>query len=107
MRMIMSEDMIVAIVLAVVVGGIIVAAIVSDYKKKHKSCSVCGRSNCMTITAEEEVPKGGNNMIFFRTETWTCSKCGHEETVKKTVNYGTRAPQLMSDKRRRELYENE
>ena len=100
----MSEDMIVAIVLVLVVGGIIVAAIVNDYKKKHKSCPACGKGGCMTMTAAEEVPKGGNNRIFFRTETWTCSKCGHEETVKKTVNYGTNAPKLMSDKRRRELY---
>lgn len=101
----MSEDMIVAIVLVVVVGGIIIAAIVSDYKKKHRSCPACGRRNCMTITAAEEVPKGGNNRIFFRTETWTCGKCGHVEEVKKTVNYGTNARSTMSEKRRRELYE--
>ena len=101
----MSEDMIVAIVLAFVVGGIIVAAVVADYKKKHRSCSACGKLNGMTITAAEEVPKGGNNRIFFRTETWTCSKCGHEETVKKTVNYGTRASSHMSEKRNRELNE--
>ena len=103
----MSEDMIVAIVLAVVVGSIIIAAIVSDYKKKHKSCSVCGRHNCMTITAVEEVPKGGNNRIFFRTETWTCGKCGYVEEVKKTVNYGTNARSTVSAKRRRELYEDQ
>lgn len=100
----MSEDLIVGIALVVIVGGIIVAAIVADYKKKHKSCPQCGKRNSMTVTKAEEVPKGGNNLIFFRTETWTCSKCGHKEEVKKTVNYGTNARPHMSAKRREELY---
>ena len=103
----MSEDIIVAIVLAVVVGGIIIIALVSEYKKKHMACPQCGKRNSLTITGVEEVPKGGNNRIFFRTETWTCSKCGHQEQMKKTVNYGTHAPSTMSERRRRELHEEE
>ncbi len=102
----MSEDLIVAVVLAVVVGGIIIAAVVSDYRKKHKTCPQCGKRNSMTITAEGEVPKGGNNMIFFRTETWTCSKCGHTEEVKKTVNYGTVHGSLASHRKEQEKLEN-
>ena len=96
----MSEDIIVAVVLVVVVGGIIIAGLINDYKKKHRTCPSCGKRNSLTVTGSKEVPKGGNNMIFFRTETWTCSKCGHQEQVKTTVNYGTRAGSTRS-----ELYE--
>ena len=100
----MSEEVIVGIVLAVVLGAIFVGIAVSEYKKKHRDCKKCGGKNSMTMSNVEEVPKGGNNRIFFRTETWTCGKCGYKEEVKKTVNYGTNAPQMMSDWRRRELY---
>ena len=101
----MNEDIIVGIVLVVIVGGIIIIGLVSEYKKRHKSCPQCGKSNSMTITGTEEVPKGGNNRIFFRTETWTCNQCGHQEVVKKTVNYGTNAGSRMSERKRRELDE--
>ncbi len=101
----MSEEVIVTIALVVIVGGIMIAGMVDNYKKKHKSCPQCGKRNSMTITAAEEVPKGGNNRIFFRTETWICSKCGHQEVVKKTVNYGTNAGTQMSERRHRELYD--
>lgn len=100
----MSQEIIVAVVLVVLIGGIIIAGAVSGYKKKHKSCPQCGGHNTMTITASEEVPKGGNNRIFFRTDTWTCGACGHTEVVKTTVNYGTKNIS-MSEKRGREPYD--
>ena len=102
----MNEDVIVAIVLVVFIGGIIVIGLVSNYRKTHKTCPKCGKRNSLTVTGTEEVPKGGNNMIFFRTDTWTCSKCGHQEQVKTTVNYGTRSSAAMSRKKEpREIYE--
>lgn len=103
----MSEDIIVAVFLALIVGGIFVGIAFSEYKKRHRDCKKCGGKNSMKMTNVEEVPKGGNNQIFFRTETWTCGKCGYQDEVKKTVNYGTRAASTMSAKRRRELYEDD
>ncbi len=101
----MSESVIVTIVLAVVVGGIIIIALVSEYKSKHRTCKKCGKSYSMTITDLQEVPKGGNNKIFFRTETWTCGKCGYQEITKKTVNYGTNSPSQMARNRQSDYYD--
>ena len=102
----MNEDVIVAIVLVLLVGGIIIIGLVNNYRSKHKTCPKCGKRNSLTVTGVEEVPKGGNNQIFFRTETWTCSKCGHQEQTKKTVNYGTKTPYEMSTKKEiKDFYE--
>ena len=87
----MSESQIVGIVLGVILVAIFTGIAVSEYKKRYRHCKGCGTKNSMKMTAMKEVPKGGNSPIFFRTETWTCGKCGYQEDVEKTVNYGKRS----------------
>ncbi len=64
----MSEEVIVGIVLAVVLGAIFVGIAVSEYKKKHRDCKKCGGKNSMStemMIKKKQHPINTSGVVFL------------------------------------------